>query len=508
MTNDEGAIHVARGTSYLFVQNLASTIVTVIAFAIIARFITQLDMGVLASITLIVGFFTTFSSVGLPNATTKFVAQFMGKGDRDSASGVSLQTLKITLLFSGLGTVIAFVLSDSISFWVFKSADYGIMLKVLALDIIFASLFPSLSSILVGLQKIGAIAKLSFAKLALRMILIVGFVVAGFGLLGIVVAWIFSDLVACILCSAVVWKFFGFSSSSFSLKLLMKFSFPLYLSAIGVFLYGWFDQALLLALASLESLGVYSVVLRAFGVLDGVSIALSTALFPRYSEIDGRHGVESIEKAVVTATRYVFFLILPVAFTLLVLAEPAISLFVGDIYAVGSSSLMILSFFFAITSIQLALSGLLIVLDETRIASAVTVASLVVGMILAWILLPSLGIVGSSIARGLSMAFGTGLTLWILRKKMKLSIDGEAFWKSLVASLSLVVVTGVALYFYNSKFLLPVYIIIATFTYLGVLKMLKAIRKTDTDLIRSYLGRRMGFLIRPIEVFFFGRSKL
>jgi O-antigen/teichoic acid export membrane protein len=55
MGETTSAVHVARGTSYLWMQTLAATVMQVVGFAFIARLITTSDMGLLAILSLMLG---------------------------------------------------------------------------------------------------------------------------------------------------------------------------------------------------------------------------------------------------------------------------------------------------------------------------------------------------------------------------------------------------------------------------------------------------------------------
>ena len=500
------AIFVARGASYILTQKIAYSVMQILAFAAIARLISQVDMGILAVLTLTIGLFSAIISLGLPVAATKFIAEYVGKGDRQSTASIFYQILRVNLIISIAAASFCFVFSDSISLFLLQTTTYTGLFRVLALDIVAAGMLSTLHSSLLGLQKIREVAIFNLIGLAIRLILIVLLLLLGFGLFGIVFAWLLGNLANCLLYIRIIFKSLGPPTFSFSLRHILRFSYPLYFSGILGFIYGWFDQVLLLASLSLSELGVYSVALRAFGVLQGVTIAISTTLFPKYSEMHGRNGVKSVEKAIPDASRYICYTTMPLAFGLLAVARPAITLFAGAAYSIGSQPLVILCFFFAIVCIQTALSGILSILEKTLIVSGLTLANIAIGFIFSVLLLPPFGILGLSIARGITMLSSLFLLIWVLRKKIKLTLDKEAFWKSLTSSAIMAIVVSGVEHLWYSNYLLPIYLALGTITYLGMLKILNAARKTDIELIRLYMGKRFEFLTKRIEVFFLGQE--
>jgi O-antigen/teichoic acid export membrane protein len=464
-------------------------------------------MGILAALTLTVGLCSTIVGLGLPSVATKFIAENMGKGDRQSATEAFYQIFRLNLIVSVAVAFLCFFFSDAISLLLLKTSIYGGLFRVLALDVVPSGVFPSLYASLVGLQKIREAAIFNLIKLIIRQTLFVLLLLLGFGLFGLVVAWIIGDIVNVILYIVVIFKFLSSPSFNFSLKRLLKFSYPLYFSNLVSFTYGWFDRILLLAFLPLSTLGIYDVTFRAFGVLTSITLSISTALFPKYSELHGRNGIKSVENAIPIASRYICYIAMPLAFGLLAVAQPAITLFAGESYAAGSQPLMILSFFFAIVCLQTAFSGILLVLEETLVVSGLTMANVVIGIILGVSLLPQFGIIGASIARGITMLAGLLILIWILRKKINLKLDREAFTKGLLSSITMAILIGGVEYFWYNIYLLPLYLVIGTLAYLGMLRILKASKDKDIQLLRLYLGKRFGFLMKPIEFFLAIREK-
>jgi len=184
---------------------------------------------------------------------------------------------------------------------------------------------------------------------------------------------------------------------------------------------------------------------------------------------------------------------IPLGFGLLATAKPAITLFVGQAYVEGVGPLMVLCGVFALTALGSSLGPMLLALSHTRSVMLITAASVLAGLASAYVLLPILGILGASIARGFALVGSTVLTIVVLRRRKAVRIDFEAAWKSGLAGgvmVGVLVLTQMVIY---SKFLLPAYVLLGTFIYLIALRQLKAIREDDLNLIRRYLGPKFGF---------------
>ena len=283
----------------------------------------------------------------------------------------------------------------------------------------------------------------------------------------------------------------------FSLKRIMGFSWPIYLSSWVGFGYNWFDRTLLLAYVPLADVGVYNVAVTAFGVMASIPGAISTALFPQYSELQGRDGMRSLEKAVSTASRYVSYVVVPLAVGLAATARPAISLFAGRAYEMGAIPLAILSLFGAVTCVRAALSDIFSIAERTKVSALLSLIVLSISVFLGILLLPSTGVLGATILRGVAMVLGLVLMLEVLRRMRLFAVgfDFEALWKSWFASFIMAgAVLGFQLLLY-SKYLLPLYILAGVVVYLVMLRFLRAVRAHDIHLVKVFVGKRFERLV-------------
>jgi len=347
---------------------------------------------------------------------------------------------------------------------------------------------------------------INFAYMATRQSLIVVFTFLTRSLLGLVMAWVVSELMASVAFLIYLRLSIGPFALSFDLKRLVKFSFPLFLQDVANYAYTWFDRLALLTYLPLASLGVYTTAMTAFGVLNGVATAAGTSLFPAYSTLEGRHGSHALGESIRGATRYLCLVGVPLSFGLLSTAKPSLALFVGEAYAEGTWPLMVVSLFFAFTLTSTALASLPIVLGETLLSLKLTGLSIMLGAGSTLILLPLLGMVGASIARGITMVTSLVTTMIALRSRIRYSIDIEAFWKSLTSSGLMTAVVLLVQTYYYSKYLLPAYVVLGGSIYFLMLLISHAIKAEDISLLNEYLGPRFRFIVRPLERLLANRS--
>jgi hypothetical protein len=191
----------------------------------------------------------------------------------------------------------------------------------------------------------------------------------------------------------------------------------------------------------------------------------------------------------------------PLAFLLLAVAKSALIFFVGQPYVSGAGPLMVMAGAYGLTVFSIALGPMLVALSRTRSSLLITVASVLVALGSAYVFLPIFGIAGAAIARGVAMVVSLGLTIVVLQRSKALRLDLEAIWKSVVAGAVMAAVLMLVQMVVYRTILLPAYIILGALVYLILLRLLRAVRRHDVELIERYLGHRLGFVSGLLGVF-------
>ncbi|MDH5462421.1 MAG: oligosaccharide flippase family protein, partial [Candidatus Bathyarchaeota archaeon] len=362
------ATRIARGSAYLVAERVATMVLRVVAFAFVARTLTEVEMGVRVALTLTLSVALLLSDLGFSGGVAKHIAEYRGRNADYSPltfSGISLKTLT-----AGFIAVICAVASQQLSELLLKSGEYAVIFQFLSIYLLLACMNMTMNSLLQGLNKIREMAVLTILGTFTRAISVIALLMYGYGLVGLTMGWFLGDLIYTILSTSILVKGRYVRKHSTReiishLKMLSKFSWPLFLVGVVVFLYNWFDQAVLLAYVPLSEVALYSVALQAFGVLSLMPAALSTTLLPYYSEQYGKNKHENIVIGVRAATRYISLLYTPLAVGLMITANPVITFFAGSFYARADIILGILSLVGGISGISAALGVLLLVYNMT-----------------------------------------------------------------------------------------------------------------------------------------------
>jgi O-antigen/teichoic acid export membrane protein len=497
------AVAVARGASYLIVYNFASIVISIVAFAFIARLISQEEMGGLAVLMLITAGTQLLSSLGLGSTATKFVSSLEATSEYDKMRAAGYECIIINLATTSIIASSVYFSADALASSLLGSMSRAGLIRLLLPEICAVGIRNPLSNILYGLKKFREISITNVVAFALRQGLVVAFLGLGLGLSGIVIGWGIGDSFNSLVLGLYTRRFLGPPNLGFGFGKLLKFSAPLFLEDAASYAWTWFDRALLLPLVSLAQLGSYNVAVTAYGLLNSTPSVLSGTLFPYYSHFhpDGSQVSQAIDlgNAVRTASRYVSFLAIPLSVGLGVVSLPAVTLLAGSAYADAAYPLVILSFSLALSCYTYALSSIFVVLGKPVTSAGITIASVLIPIFIGILVIPYLGIPGASIARGLSLAISLIFSILVLRKFLKVRFDMQAYGHAWIASLIMAVAVLVAEELFYNKYLLPVYVAIGAVVFIAVLRLLHAVKPEDLELISDFLGPRMGVITRILQ---------
>jgi len=495
------AIAGARGASLLGLQNVATLGASIISFAILARIISVTQMGILTILTTALTAIQVISNLGLGNVITKLVAENVAQGNAKVASAVCYVSFLLNLSMSILVGAVIWVTRFPVGIsGLPNSSTMDTISFLLILDVVLGYQNVFGAGIL-GLQRYRFLSVINAISIITRQILIILFVVLIKSLAGWMLAWVVTDFFVTIVTYAYFLKNVGSPGIGFSARRLLTLALPLLFSNIVLFAYTYVDRLLLIGRVDLNALGIYGAATQAFSAFTTLIGVLPIVLLPTFAEVYGLGGLDNLRSAVRTASRYVSFTALPVAFGLLAAARPAVSLFVGQRYDAGSLPLAELAAFSTAAILAYPLGPAFIVLNETMLYALTIVLPLAIGVGFALVTIPSMGIVAASTARGIAMVLNLILCVVLLRRKFPVTFDNVAIIKSLAASLSMAAVIWLAQWVVYAPILLPLYALCGIFTYLITLRALRAVTVADLILLENVAGPRLGNVIKLLSRF-------
>ncbi len=388
--------------------------------------------GILSLIWVVIGYFA-FIDLGLGRATTKYVAQSLGRGELDHIPHYVWTTVFMQCLLGLAGAVFFVCLTPVLVEHILKiqpqfigEAKTAFIIMGLALPIILlSSLFRG---VLEAAQRFDLVNVIKIpVSISFYVLPLIGWLLK-MRLPGIVIlmvaaraaslaAWIFFCLkVLPVLRSRIVFH-------RATVKTLISFGGWVSLSSILFTVTNSADRFLIGSLLSVTDVTYYSapleVVMR-FGIIPG---SLSLILFPTFSSLAGSKAEDRSKELFARSVKYVFLGVGPLVLLFVFYARPFLRLWLGPEFAQRSTLVFqILAVGFLITSLAGIPFNYLQGIGRVAMATKIQALELALYVPLAWGLIKLWGLAGAALALTIKSILITILYFWFSQKVCRIEM--------------------------------------------------------------------------------------
>lgn len=181
---------IARNTGWYGLENVISAVVTLFTSIAIARTLGPSKMGYIIYVSWISTVASSLGGLGIPATTQKYMAEFIGMGDRGTARYIFSRTLYLQMALAALATVaiLIWVLGDA-------KADYKVASVLIVLSIWPAMVNSISAQANVAAEELQKNLPASVISILVFFVLILGTVVLNWGVIGVGVAVLLTRLV-------------------------------------------------------------------------------------------------------------------------------------------------------------------------------------------------------------------------------------------------------------------------------------------------------------------------
>jgi O-antigen/teichoic acid export membrane protein len=332
----------------------------------------------------------------------------------------------------------------------------------------------------------------SIAKASISVLL----VVLGYGALGAVIGYTFSILatgiIGLVMLYLVIFRSFrtkkNRSGITKSLKTMLSYGVPLSISTIIAGLLTQFCGFMMAFFCSDLLIGNYQIAVNFSVILTFVMTPISTVLFPAFAKLNPQNEHQLMKTVFASSVKYTSLLLVPATMAMVILSQPMINTFFGGnwfyapffltLYVVGN---------LVVALGAMSMNSLLTGLGETKMLMKQNVLGLILGIPLAFLLIPTFGITGlitGSLLAGIpSLLWG----LYWIWKHYHVKADFKSSAKIFVASAIAATTTYLSLYFLATSEWIRLIIggIIFLGVYLFATPMTGAVDQTDINNLRA-----------------------
>ena len=154
------------------------------------------------------------------------------------------------------------------------------------------------------------------------------------------------------------------------------------------------------------AVGLYEGPVRAHNLFYAIGGALAVPTVPTASRYAAQHDERRLTQLAVRGSRYTLALFVPLCVTLMVLAEPIITVWLGERYAGGATALTIIVAYWLLFGALAVTPGFLVGVGRAREVAQVMIGVAVVSLALSLVLTPELGVEGPAVAVTAAFALG------------------------------------------------------------------------------------------------------
>ncbi len=416
--------HVAKGALYLTLPTILGFFFSFLFYILIARVLAPTEIGKL-SILLMISAFFSLTNLSINFALQRFIPTYMGKEKHDEIGGIIRTSLILLLSLSALFYLILLGFSSQLSIILFGTTldRWPIIIMLSASFALNLVLFFNGEMLGFGMYKQTAIQNI--LNTGISRVSSLALAALGFGLIGVSLGWLIAAIIA-IAFSLFVLRGKHHLIKGFSITKLLKFSLPVHVFTIIMFVQGWADVGVLYAFGkNLSQIGIYYLVISGTMILSIFYTPIGMAIFPalssRYS-IDGPKGITTM---VETYLRMVLKITIPIGFSFAALSMTAIETAFGRQYISGAIPFSMLAATSFIPAILLLIVTIIQSSGNTKPLVIIGIISSISDILLVAVLAGPLGGIAGAIGRITFSIVGVILGVYFLRNKIKLSLIPE-----------------------------------------------------------------------------------
>ncbi len=387
----EGFRKYSKNTGWLFFGQMFSLLVAFVAGIIVARYLGPKNYGLLNYSIGFASLFSFITAIGSDIVISREIIKNNQEADKIMSSGFVLKLI---------GGAVAFLAALSFSFIFNEGGLIHLMIAIYSLTFIAAS-FQVTGSFFQSkvMAKKNVISQIAVSAVSLLVKLII--IKLGLGIIYLAASYVLdAALLALFLLLAYLAsekKDFRFDFDRALFYKILKYSWPLMLSAAASFLLLRIDQVIIGQALGDVAVGIYSAAVKLVEIFYFIPTLVCYSLFPAI--VNARQGSDlSFAKRLKSLYIFMFFAALFLAVFLSLFSRPIISLIFGPEYAAAAGILKIYAWSNIGMFLGATINYRLVVENKERFIFLVQIALVIINVALNLWLLPLFGMAGSAIA--------------------------------------------------------------------------------------------------------------
>lgn len=431
---DVSGRQLARNTILNLAGRIVPLLVSVATIPYVIHHLGPDRYGLLSLAWMVVGYFAVFN-LGVGPATTKFVAELLGKGEIEKLPELVWTAFASQSCFGLAGGILLAILSPVLVSRVLKipvglhvQAEWVFLILAVALPIDFGR--GSLRGVLAASQRFDLLNALDIPFSILTYLVPVAALALRFGLPAIVFFLALARAAGLVVLFVLCVRLYpalrtGFRFNRWLVRSLLGFGGWVTVTGAVSPILAYFDRFLIAAVVSIAAVGFYTPPYMISTKLWILPTSLTATLFPAFSASAGRGDRQWISSALIRSLKFLLLLVGPAALVLVFFARPVLTLWLGARFAAeGSLALRIMAVAALVKSLAFVPYDLLCAVGRPDIPAKFRLVELPLYAGLAWFLVTHLGLPGAALAWAIRVTLDffllIGAACWVTRTSPRL----------------------------------------------------------------------------------------
>jgi stage V sporulation protein B len=394
----------ATGSFQLFIGRILSTLLLAIGTIVVGLYIQEGDYGLYTIALVPAATLLLFQDWGVGPALTKYCANYRVSGKEGELRGLIVSGLVFASLTGLTLTFLLVGLSNFMASAIYNKPESAYLISLSSITIISTAVYTFSISIITGFERMSLSSVTMIISGIVQGFLSPLLVYLGFGATGAVVgftsATASSAIVGLVLLYYVIYKNLPEGKVNKrllfqNLKQLLHYGIPLSVSiiiaGIGTQIY-YFVMARSVEVAMI---GNFSIANNFTVFLTFFIFPLQAVLFPAFSKLDPLKEKELLKTIYSSSVKYSSLFMVPATMAVMVLASPLVHTLYGDKWLSAPLFLtLIVAGNLVVLLGNVSFSRLLYAMGETKMLIKLSLIDIVIGVPLAFLLIPPFGIAG------------------------------------------------------------------------------------------------------------------
>jgi O-antigen/teichoic acid export membrane protein len=398
----------ATGSFQLLIGVATSTIIMAVGTIILTRLLGSNNYGLYTLTFAPSVMINLFRDWGVNSAITKQVASLRAEGKNAETCDIIVAGITFEVATGVILSILSFFLAGFFASILHRPEIYP-YISVMSITILSGSLLAAAQNSFIGYERMNLNSFTLICQAIVKTAVGPVLVLLGYGIFGAVMGYIMGFIAAGLIGIATLYLIVyrplakcrtAKRSISKTLRPMLRYGIPLSISSILLGLLTQFNVLIMGAyipstVAGNGLIGSYGAAVNFSVLLSFFTVPIGTVLFPAFAKIDSRNEPELLKTVYASSIKYTAILLMPATMAIMALSVPIVNTLFGEQYASAPFflTLYVISNLYAVVG-NLTLGSFLTGLGETKVIMKQAVLTVLVGLPLAFLLIPTFGILG------------------------------------------------------------------------------------------------------------------